>query len=130
MYLFRIVPIFILALSFPLHALALDAVEQQHLELTHSWVGYISIFVFVLAYSLVVSEEFTHLRKSKPVILAAGIIWAMIGLMYARAGIDHAAEEAIKDLVDEFGELFLFLLTAMCYVHAMKERRLFESLRC
>ncbi len=50
----------------------------QTLDLTQHWVGYASIAIFVLAYVLVMAEEFTHLRKSKPVILAAGIIWLII----------------------------------------------------
>ena len=41
------------------------------LDLTQHWVGYASLAIFVLAYVLVMAEEFTHLRKSKPVILAA-----------------------------------------------------------
>jgi len=43
---------------------------KQLLDLTQHWVGYLSIAVFVFAYILVISEEFTHLRKSKPVVLA------------------------------------------------------------
>jgi CRP/FNR family transcriptional regulator len=38
--------------------------------------------LFVLAYALVMGEEFTHLRKSKPVVLAAGIIWLLIAYYY------------------------------------------------
>lgn len=33
------------------------------------------------------AEEFTHLRKSKPVVLAAGIIWALIASVYVGEGI-------------------------------------------
>jgi len=118
---------FLLTLSPSL--LAAESDPATLISLTHSWVGVTALIVFVLAYSLVVAEEFTHLRKSKPVILAAGIIWAMIGVAYARQGIDHAAEEAVREFVAEFGELFLFLLAAMTYVNAMNERRVFEGLR-
>jgi len=48
------------------------------LDLTGHWVGVVALLIFVLAYLLVIVEEFTHLRKSKPVILAAGLIWAII----------------------------------------------------
>ena len=34
-----------------------------------------ALAVFILAYALVISEETIHLRKSKPVMVAAGIIW-------------------------------------------------------
>ncbi|MFT5032077.1 MAG: lipid-A-disaccharide synthase-like uncharacterized protein [Bacteroidia bacterium] len=42
------------------------------LDLTWHWVGYAAIAIFVLAYVLVILEEKIHLRKSKPVLLAAG----------------------------------------------------------
>ena len=44
------------------------------------------IAVFILAFLLVMAEEFAHLRKSKLVILAAGIIWSAIGLYYTSHG--------------------------------------------
>ena len=99
------------------------------LDLTTHWSGYAAIIVFVLAYVLVVSEEFTALRKSKAVILAAGIIWILVAWQYALAGDKHAAEHAVEEFVLEFAELFLFLLTAMTYVNSMSERNVFEALR-
>jgi len=99
------------------------------MDLTAQWTAIAAIFVFVLAYALVISEEYTHLRKSKPVILGAGIMWAMIGFRYAQGGMGHEAEEAIQEFVLEFAELFLFLLTAMTYVNSMSERNVFKALR-
>ncbi|MDH5649863.1 MAG: sodium:proton antiporter, partial [Gammaproteobacteria bacterium] len=58
----------------------------QRLDLTRHAVGYGAIAIFVIAYLVVMAEEFTHLRKSKPVILAAGIIWAMIAYIYVGNG--------------------------------------------
>ncbi len=100
-----------------------------NVDLTTHWVGYMAILAFVLAYALVVLEEFTHMRKAKPVMFAAGLIWAMIGFQYAGAGPGHAAEEAVREFLLEFAELFLFLLAAMTYVNAMSERNVFEALR-
>jgi NhaD family Na+/H+ antiporter len=99
------------------------------LDLTGHWVGAAALLIFVLAYLLVIVEEFTQLRKSKPVILAAGLIWAIIAYQYAAASIPHETEEAVRHFLTEFAELFLFLLTAMTYVNAMSERRIFAALR-
>ncbi|MEJ2323048.1 MAG: sodium:proton antiporter NhaD, partial [Gammaproteobacteria bacterium] len=99
------------------------------MDLTSHWVGYTALLLFVLAYLLVIVEEFTHLRKSKPVILAAGLIWAIIAHQYASASLAHEAEEAVRHFLTEFAELFLFLLTAMTYVNSMSERRVFAALR-
>ena len=41
----------------------------------------------------------------------------------------HEAEEAVREFVLEFAELFLFLLTAMTYVNSMSERNVFNALR-
>ncbi len=54
--------------------------SAPQLDLTNSTVGYFALAIFVAAYALVMAEEFTHLRKSKPVILAAGIIWVLVSL--------------------------------------------------
>jgi NhaD family Na+/H+ antiporter len=99
------------------------------LDLTGHAAGYIAIALFVLAYALVMAEEFTHLRKSKPVILAAGLIWGMIGYVHAVNGTSGLAEEAIRHNLLEYAELMLFLLVAMTYINAMEERRVFDALR-
>jgi NhaD family Na+/H+ antiporter len=99
------------------------------LDLTHHPVGYWAIAIFVVAYLLVMAEEFTHLRKSKPVILAAGIIWAIIAAVYASNGMTHAAEAAARHNLLEYAELMLFLLVAMTYINAMDERQVFDALR-
>ncbi|MFZ5759281.1 MAG: sodium:proton antiporter NhaD [Thermodesulfobacteriota bacterium] len=99
------------------------------LNLTGHWVGYAAIVIFVVAYALVMAEEFTHMRKSKPVLLAAGLIWGMIAWIYAGNNMPHAAEVAIRHNILEYAELFLFLLVAMTYINAMEERLIFETLR-
>ncbi len=99
------------------------------LDLTGSWVGIISILVFVIAYTTVIGEEFLHLRKSKPVIVAAGIIWFMVGIAYAMHGDTHTAAAAIRHNLLEFAELMLFLLAAMTYINTMNERQIFSALR-
>ena len=104
-------------------------VVRETLNLTNHWGGYVALIVFVVAYVFVMLEEVTHMRKSKPVMLAAGIIWGIIGLIYAMNGIDHVAEAAIRDNLLEYAELFLFLLVAMTYINAMEERQVFEALR-
>lgn len=98
-------------------------------DLTQSWFGYLSLAIFVAAYALVVFEETTKFRKSKPVLVAAGLIWALIGLAYSNAGMGEKAEAAAQHVIFEYGELFLFLLVAITYVNTLEERRVFDVLR-
>jgi len=119
----------LIGLLFAGTAVASGAVSAQVLDLTAHPVGYICLFIFVIAYGLVMAEEFTQLRKSKPVILAAGIMWLLVAVAYGQAGDHHTAEQYIRKNLVEYAELFLFLLAAMTYINAMDERRVFDALR-
>ncbi len=110
-------------------SLSFAASASPSLDLTSHMAGYLALIVFVIAYVFVMVEEFTHLRKSKSVILAAGIIWAIIGWVYASNGMTHAAEAAVRHNFLEFAELFLFLLVAMTYIESMRERLVFDKLK-
>lgn len=93
------------------------------------WAGYLAIAIFIAAYVLVIFEENIHLKKSKPVIVAAGIIWALVAFAYASVGDVHTAEELVRHNLLEFAELFLFLLAAMTFINTMQERGIFNVLR-
>ena len=101
------------------------------MDLTTSYVGYISLLIFVLAYALVMVEEFSHLRKSKPVIISAALIWGVIAFYYVSVPGSHSqkVEQALEHNVLEFAELFLFLLSAMTYINALQERNVFDVVR-
>ena len=99
------------------------------MELLNHPVGIISIIVFIIAYAFVMTEEVTHLRKSKPVLFAAGLIWAMIAWVGVQTGDSYAVKKEIMHAFDEFNQLMLFLLVAMTYINSMSERNVFEKLR-
>ncbi|MCV6606162.1 MAG: sodium:proton antiporter NhaD, partial [Porticoccaceae bacterium] len=99
----------------------------EPLGLTDHWVGYASIVIFAIAYTFVIFEEQIHLRKSKPVLVAAGIIWILIAAYcYYGIGDHHLAATAIRHNFLEYAELFFFLLVAMTYINAMMERSVFD----
>ncbi|MHA2939718.1 sodium:proton antiporter NhaD [Vibrio sp. RC27] len=98
-------------------------------NLTHTAIGITCVVIFVLSYLVVMLEEKLKLRKSKPVLFAAGIIWALIGYQFSQTGQSELAQEALEHNFLEYCELFLFLLVAMTYISAMEERRLFDALK-
>ena len=126
--LFALIPFFLPALAQAAGA-GEGGGEHTRLDLTASAVGYASLVIFVLAYALVIGEEFIHLRKSKPVIIGAGLIWGIIGWVYASHGMPELAEHAVRHNLLEYAELMLFLLVAMTYINSMEERRVFDALR-
>ncbi|ASK79820.1 sodium:proton antiporter [Paraphotobacterium marinum] len=96
---------------------------------TNSWVGYICVGIFVIAYIFVMFEEKLQLKKSKPVLLAAGLIWLIIGFYFSSKGLSEVARDVLKHNLEEYAELLLFLLVAMTYISAMEERRVFDKLK-
>jgi PAS domain S-box-containing protein len=98
-------------------------------DMTNTIYGYLGVIIFIAAYCLVPMENKIHLRKSKPVLAAAGLIWVLIAIAYVRIGDTHTAEESIRGNLLEYGELFLFLLAAMTYINSMEERNVFQALR-
>lgn len=108
---------------------SVDANTSSPIDLTTSGFGIISLFIFILAYMIVIGEEFLHMRKSKPVVVAAGIIWTLVGIGYYLQGDTQTAGEAVRHNILEFAELMLFLLAAMTYINTMGERQIFNALR-
>jgi NhaD family Na+/H+ antiporter len=124
---FRLFPALPL-LTLPATSVAASGGATPPLLVDH-WVGFTSLTIFVVAYLLVMGEEFTRLRKSKPVILAAGLIWTCIAIVYAGFGFSVEVEHAVRHNLLEYAELMLFLLVAMTYINAMEERNVFGALR-
>ncbi|MEJ2032922.1 MAG: sodium:proton antiporter NhaD [Deltaproteobacteria bacterium] len=125
--------VFFLLLTLPFTASTawastLEAADSVR-NLTNTAMGYAAVIFFLAAYVLVIVEEKTHLRKSKPVMLAAGVIWVLVAITFEKLGAPHAVEEAIKQNILEYAELMLFLLAAMTYINTLEERNVFQTLR-
>ncbi|MDD5631381.1 MAG: hypothetical protein PHI13_05050, partial [Methylococcales bacterium] len=82
----RILPV----LLFPSLAMAAEKVNTigqiQPLDLTRHWAGYLALIVFAVAYVLAMTEEVTELKKSKPMVFAASLIWIFIAAVYVSGG--------------------------------------------
>lgn len=119
------------ALLFGLPSLCLSAegTAAPHFDLTHHWVGYGALGIFFLAYVLAMLEEATMLRKSKPMVLAASIIWVLISVVYVKGGVGEQSGHAFRSTLEGYAELFLFILVSMTYLNAMEQRGIFDNLR-
>jgi len=71
-------------------------------NLTGSWLGWVALVIFFAAYALIVSEEAIHLRKSKPIMVAAGFIWLLVAIAFIQQGDTLAAGVAFKHDLLEF----------------------------
>jgi Na+/H+ antiporter NhaD/arsenite permease-like protein len=99
------------------------------LDLTGSAVGMVCILIFVAGYALVILEERLQLRKSKPMLMAAALVWIVIALAYKQHDLPGVVAAGIRENFLEYAELFFFLLVAMTYINSMVERGVFDELR-
>lgn len=76
----------------PMMGLASSGGDSENLGLITAPLSFLALAIFVIAYGLVMAEEFIHLKKSKPVVLAAGVIWAIVAVLSINSG--HDPEQA------------------------------------
>jgi Na+/H+ antiporter NhaD/arsenite permease-like protein len=111
-------------------AAATTAPADIDFHLTAQPIGWLVLALFVLAYVAVLMENRIQIAKSKPVMLAAGLIWGALAWWTNQPGeITSAARAAFEAMFLEYAEIFFFLVVAMTYVTAMAERGVFEALR-
>jgi Na+/H+ antiporter NhaD/arsenite permease-like protein len=96
---------------------------------TGHWLGVVALIAFLGAYALAMAEERLHVRKSVPVLIAAGLIWVLVGIGSAGVGQSTAVGELARHTLLDFAELLLFLIPAMTFVNTLEERGLFDVLR-
>jgi Na+/H+ antiporter NhaD/arsenite permease-like protein len=99
------------------------------LDLTQHWVGYAALVIFFVAYLLAMIEEVTELKKSKPMVFAASVIWILIAAVYVNHGMSERAGLVFRSSLEAYAELFLFIMVSMTYLNAMEDRGVFENLR-
>ena len=108
-----------------LPSLAAAQVEPVAREITPHWGAWLALAVFGFSYVFVILEERTHLRKSIPMIMAAGALWILVAASPASAN----TSEVLRENILEFAELFLFILAAVSFVNTLEDRQVFDVLR-
>jgi len=95
----------------------------------YSYLKYIVLIIFLIAYILVILEEFINIDKSKSVLISSGIIWSIVSIISIKTYNIKLIENLIKYNILEYAELFLFLFVAMTYINSMKDRGIFNILK-
>jgi Na+/H+ antiporter NhaD/arsenite permease-like protein len=92
--------------------------------------AWFAVALFALSCVLVALEERIGLRKSKPVMLAAALIWGAIAWSaHGDAAQGRQVADAFERNFLDYAELFFFLIVSMTFVDAMAERGVFDALR-
>ncbi len=103
---------------------------MHDLNLTTSWIGIISLIIFLVGYYFIATEDRYRINKAKPALLMGTSIFMLIGLYFSINGLDgHILEKEVENLIVEIAGIFFFLLVAMTYIEAMIDRGVFSALR-
>ena len=102
----------------------------MHGDLTTSWMGMLSLAIFVIGYYFIAAEEKYHINKAKPALFTGTFLFMLIGIYFAVNGMDteHLHTE-MKHLILEIAEIFFFLFVAMTFIETMIERNVFDVLK-
>lgn len=116
-------------LLLPMNVWAIESRHQLLGQQTSDPMAIFCLLIFILSYILVITEEITQIRKSKPVMLGAGIIWIIIAFAAPEYGVNHEQlGQAITHDLDQYASLLLFLLSAMTYISVMEKTKVFDAL--
>jgi len=103
---------------------------MHDLHLATTWVGWVSLAIFVIGYYFIATEDKYRINKAKPALLAGTGIFMLIGLYFSINGLDgDILEHEVDHLIVEISGIFFFLLVAMTYIEAMIDRGIFTALR-
>ncbi len=100
-----------------------------NLNATGTLLGLSVILLVSLAYILVILEELIDLKKSKPVLLASGLIWILVTIIAKQQGMSELAIEIIHKNLLGYVELLLFLIVAITYINVLEQMQIFNFLR-
>ena len=117
-------------ITYHLHQLTAGEAMHEQLHLTTTWVGILSLIVFIVGYYFIATEDKYLINKAKPALLAGTGIFMLIGLYFAINGMNgEHLETEIEHLIVEIAGIFFFLMVAMTYIEAMIDRGVFTALR-
>lgn len=103
---------------------------MEEINLATTWVGWLSLAVFVLAYYFIATEDKYEINKAKPSLFAGTFMFVLIGIYYAINGMDPTPlHEELDHLILEIAEIFFFLLVAMTYIETLLERGIFDLMK-
>ena len=99
-------------------------------DLTTTWVGMVSLGIFIIAYYFVAAEEKYRIDKAKPALFSFFFIFMLIGIYFVINGKDPAQLHLnIQHLILEIAEIFFFLFVAMTFIETMIEMGIFDKLK-
>ena len=99
-------------------------------NLATTWVGWLSLIAFIVAYYFIAAEEKYSINKAKPALFAGTFMFMLVGIYYAINGLNpDPLHDELEVLILEIAEIFFFLLVAMTFIETLIERGVFDLMK-
>ena len=99
-------------------------------DITMTWVGFTTLFIFIIGYYLVAAEEKYGIDKAKPALFIGTFMFILIAIYYSLNNLDmNLVHIQAQHLILEIAEIFFFLFVAMTYIESLLNMRVFDNLK-
>ncbi|ADG93231.1 Citrate transporter [Arcobacter nitrofigilis DSM 7299] len=99
-------------------------------DLTNTWVGIISLFIFVVGYYVIANEEKYEIDKSVPALFVGIFTFLLIAIYFVTNNLDiKLVHEEAENVILEIAEIFFFLFVAMTYIESLLHMGVFDRLK-
>jgi len=104
-------------------------VQNETVNLTTTWVGWLDLTLFIVAYYFIATKERYQIAKAKPALFAGVLMFLLIGIYYAINNINpEQLDKKLEALILYISKIFFFSLVSMTYIETLIERRVFDLL--
>ncbi len=104
--------------------------ETKFPDLTMTWVGILSLIIFVIGYYFIAAEEKYHVDKSKPALFIGTFLFILVAFYYAINGLDlNLIHTEAEHMILEISGIFFFLFVAMTYIESLIHMGVFDTLK-
>ena len=101
--------------------------QYATINLTTTWVGWLNLAIFIVAYYFIAKTEKYDINKAIPAFFAGTSMFMSIGIYYSLNGLDPTALDLkLETLILYIAKVFFFLLVTMTYIEIMFERGIFN----
>jgi len=113
-----------------LFAFASGGEEVKFPDLTMTWVGFLSLLVFLIGYYFIATEDKYHVDKAKPALFIGTFMFILAAIYYALNGLDlNLVHIEANHLILEIAGIFFFLFVAMTYIESLIHMGVFDRLK-
>lgn len=122
--------IFICLFLSTLSLFASTSTSEINPDITMTWVGFATLFIFIVGYYFVAAEEKYMIDKAKPALFVGTFMFILIAIYYVLNGLNmNLVHNQVKHLILEIAEIFFFLFVAMTYIESLIFMKVFDRLK-